>query len=278
MSNLKILWPQVQVTCANWQSWQSFSDLRPANNLWGRERGHWAERAAASVDPMFLDFDMGAASTVQVDTLYLGQISYYYGSISTVRVQRAASVSAIPPSVGAGTDLYLNSSFTSATLTGVTRNRRGPEDFVATWSLSTAARCIRLWLTPVSSLSIFLSKAFICQAFDFNREVETYSPSLPQNRDARWESPGGQIYSARSLPQPYRFELVWRGVTNAKVTEFANIARYSNEISYALYNTGYTALLADVGVLNVKLIDWSSERTSEISDYNTVSAVFEECT
>ena len=277
MSNLTILWPQVAIQAVAWQSWQTFREDRPAQNLWAKERGQWAERAAASTDPMFLDFDMGASSTVQVDTLYLGQISYLYGSISTVRVQSAASVSAIPPSTGAGTDLYLNSSFTSATLVGVTRNRRGAEDFVASWALSSAARCIRLWLTPTSSQTIYLSKTFVCKAFDFGREVESYAPSLPQNEDAKWDSPGGQIYSVRSKPQPYRFELVWRGVTNAKVTEFAGIARYANEISYALYNTGYTALMNDVGVLNVKLVEWSAERTSEISDYNTVSAVFEEC-
>jgi hypothetical protein len=277
MSNLKILWPQVALKAVQLQSWQAFREDRPFDNLWCARRGAWAERAAATTDPIFLEFDQGVGNTVQVDTLYLGGINPYLTSLSSVRVQGAASFSSLPPSTGTGTDIYLNAAIGSAPLVGVQDLDWQKQDFVASFTLSAAFRSIRFWMTPSSSLALYFSKLFICEAFDFDQDCELYTPELPIDDSLRWTSPAGQVWTERQNRPAREWSFTWDGVTDAKLAAFTEIVKYSNDSSLALYNpSGYTALLDGLSVVNVRLAEWSSEEISELSDYNRVIAKFQE--
>lgn len=167
---------------------------------------------------------------------------------------------------------YTNSSWNSSTLIGP-----NSEDWVTTFTQSTAYRYWWVFLRSAANEYYRHSKLWCGRQLDMGRDVEDYTPMIIHDDKTAWKSNSGTLNSVRAKRPRYRYDLSWLGVTDSKVQDFVNyIAKNAHRSSCALYATGNTPVLSDKTVIHCKLTDWKATKLYSGSTLNDVQATFEE--
>lgn len=149
------------------------------------------------------------------------------------------------------------------------------EDYIATFSASSAFRYWRWYSIGTTTATRTVSKYYFGAAFHMGSEPEFQYDLVPFDSEYYGES-GERDMFRHDLPI-YRIKLNWTRVTDDKVTEFNNsIVRYSHRHRFFLYTTDQHQVLNNVRVLHCKLIRSNTSNAKRKVDYNDIEAEFEE--
>lgn len=149
------------------------------------------------------------------------------------------------------------------------------EDYISTFSASSAYRYFRFYTNGTNTTARNVSKVYFGTAFQMGEEPEFEWDLIPLESEYYAES--GERDLVRHDQPVYRFTFRWRSVTDAKVKEFYDsIVRYSHRHRYFLYTTDQHQVLNNLRVLHVRLIEASTENPDKKVDWNDLTATFEE--
>lgn len=168
--------------------------------------------------------------------------------------------------------VFKQASFPSATLYGPS-----DDDFVTTFTTSSSYRYWWLNFYPSTSTKFPHSKCMVGSYLDLSQDCHEYAPKIVLNENDEWFSSSNSSHASRVQRPRFRYSLAWEGVSDDKVTEFANyIAADSHRSSLALYTSANHGILENNRVVHCKLNSWSSSRTSRKGDWNQIKAEFDE--
>lgn len=243
-------------------TWDTFYDYR---NSISTERYQTAKKSA--VTGFNIEYDLGSGSTDSVSYFILARADL----LQSIGVTSLIIASASDGIGGSYSNQHTVSSFNTQTLYGP-----GSKDLLVTGLSLSAARTWKWTVSGASSSTHAFSKAYFGNAFDMGIQ-----PSFDFIREPEFTSEyitgSGTKRVSRHSEARYVFNLTWTGVSDDKVTEFVSkIASRSHLSRFFLYTTSVHYVLNSERVLHCKLIDWQSDNSAGVPDFNTVSATFEE--
>lgn len=257
---------------------QTDDPLRPLwNTLCGPRHTHG--RLASANTAFYWDLDLGTTATRTYDFLYVPHWA-------TLRYLGAGYVS-IESGVSSWSGMTLNVARSSGwpiTLYGP----RG-EDLlwtaeIATWGygsipLTTDRRYLRLGLAYANPSALYsCNKFYFGPFFDMGVDPSEAVVSRDYLKPGAFEADSGAWQAVRAEEPRYRAEVVWEGVSDAKVAAFFSEVvewdrRYGGVLLYT--RTDHT-VLENVRALHCSVLAATTQQTLNRADCNTVRATFQE--
>ena len=226
----------------------------PLDNLFGGNRVDRHHLATAASGDYRITLDLGASTTGAANFLYIARANLLqYGTVGTVTLKGHSA-----NNYGAATTVHTAASFTSTTLYGP-----DSEDYIATFSTSSAFRYWFLNYNATSATKFPHSHAFFGQYLDLgvdpvdDAEVIRTRPTDGQRK-------------ARST-----FELAYAGMSYTKmITLYDTYSRNRRHNPAILFTTSYHDVLFGDRVLFCRMLDMTSE--AKANDSYDVSVTWEE--
>lgn len=226
----------------------------PVDNLFGGNRVDRFQLATAASGDYRITLDLGASVTGAANFLYLARANLLqYGTVGTVTLKGHTS-----NTYASGTTVHNVASFTSATLYGP-----DAEDYITTFTTSTAFRYWFLNLNATSATKFPFAKAFFGQYLDLDMDPNDAATVT------RVRPTGG-----RRKPL-YTFELTYSGMTYSKmVSLYDTFARNRRHNPAVLFTTTYHDILFGHRVLFCRMLDMTSQPVA--NDSYDVAVTWEE--
>lgn len=253
MTNCLLIYPDIPVnlTGSSIREPVAASGYSPKNISTGGRAEEF--RAASATRQTVWEWDMGASYTAMPDHFALCRADLlYYSQYLPVSytIQGAADAAFTGASIVSG--LY-----GPASLTG-----NASEDFIRSISFNTAQRYWRVTLSTTNEVTHQLSKLYLGRYFDFGKE-----PTFDYAESFAYKTP------AERRP-PRRFNLTWRGITNAKKQDFiSKIAKYRDTNSVIVWDQA-DYILSNMRSCHCRIVDLKID--SVTYNNNTISVYFEE--
>lgn len=264
MTNLLIGWPDIPSAATRIYTTGTAGTVDSLYNSAAGPR-HLRSTITAGAVHFDLKFDLGT----NYDT---SRGIAEYVIVSHADLAQAAPNLAVDSSTNdfsSSTSVYLDSSFSSATLYGPYSN-----DYVATFTASSTARYWRTrFYTGAGTLAF--GKVYFGQWFDFGREPSDYVIEREPSKGGVYYTPAGTSYSYRLDEPVYRFRFTWEAVTDDKVTEFFNnIVASQNTTPVFLYTASNHEVLDSQRLVHCELVSHSVDSPAGVQDWNRVQAEF----
>ena len=171
------------------------------------------------------------------------------------------------------TPIYSKTSLSTSDLVG-----SFSQDFIDSFSTSSAFRYWWLELAGTTDVAFHgrHSKIFFGEPFDFNVELDNYTPSKVSKSNEFISSVGECRFLEVQDPY-YKFILDWVGSADDKIRDFSNlIMPLMSQTGVFVYTTSYHQVLNNRIALYGKIIDHYHDNSFEKNDYNKSLITFEE--
>jgi len=170
------------------------------------------------------------------------------------------------------TESYSDSAFDAATFYGTRDN-----DYIADFTLSSAKPYFWVDLDSDEEAKRYFSKITCGEWWNPGTEPE-YNIRRTQPKNHSFRTDSGAVEVVRPDETPYRFELAWEGVTDDVVKDWWNlVAKHADaKRGVWLYTRSRHEVLDNKRLIYCDLLSPSSRPISTVSDYNRISATFEE--
>lgn len=161
------------------------------------------------------------------------------------------------------------SSFNSASLVGPDSS-----DYVSKFTATSGYRYWWLTFLPTSTTYLQHSKDYFGSSFDMGIDPDyTFELFQPFSVDEVYDSGARRL--GRLEKNLYRFNFIWTGVSDSKLTEFIQkICNNRDRRRFLLYTQDQHQILDSQRLVHCKLTDAKTRKTWD--DYNEISATFEE--
>lgn len=169
-------------------------------------------------------------------------------------------------------EVYSDSAFDAATLYGTREN-----DYIADFTLSSANSYYWVDLDSDESAKRYFSKISCGEWWDPGTEPN-FNISRTQPKKQSFRTDSGALDVARPDETVYSIDLAWEGVTDNIVKEWWNLIAKNAAAKRGvwLYSRTRHEVLDNKQLLYCDLLNPASRPISTISDYNRISATFEE--
>jgi hypothetical protein len=228
-------------------------------------RRYYRTLFAATSAAQYIIFDLGADYTTKQNTadhfiVARGDLMNLSAGFRDVSLQRSDD---------GNTWTDVASTSTGATATGPRLN-----DYIKTFTITTAYRYWRMVYTDGTPQTFQHSKIYLGKFFTFDFDCSYSFEKIPL-KDSIWYSSAGAQYFSRNDEPLYKFKFVWEFQTDATVKSFEDkIAKRMRECPVFLYTTAEHQILDNVGLLHARLTDYKVEKAW--NNLNTIKATFEE--
>lgn len=262
MSNLKIGYLDIPFRAISVTSNITHPDLFPYDNWIGGPKYTRSKAASNNTDTQ-LTCDMGLNNTATANFLYIANAKKLKSDSVTVALRRSSDGSS-----------YSNEQ--SISMSGQTLYGPRSDDFITTFSTSSAYRYWQIRLTAGASTDFQCSKFFFGTYLDFSLDCDYEYTREVRNIDTERADSGAE-YIANTDHPTYEFKLRWKGLTDAEITSFVTyIARYRNKSPIPLFTTSVHSILDNQRIIYAKLTSYEHQKVDKIPDYNRLTATFEE--
>lgn len=233
-----------------------------SNLVRGRRENYFISQTAHT--GYLITWDVGSGNTMKADHVIVARADKIQtGGMDRVRLQHSSD------------DVTYASAHDDASFD--TANLVGPrfEDYIGTFTETALLRYWRYRHDGTPTITHVLSKVYFGLFFDFGVEPDDYEIKwIPKSQTTSFKAGSGTEFFHRPNEPVYQFTGIWRGVTNALLTSFAEKAATAERDGCFLYTATQTELLDDHTLLHCRLVDWSSEMI--FNDWHLVRATFEE--
>jgi hypothetical protein len=193
----------------------------------------------------------GAYTTVTTINLYNSNTSITsgYGGLNSAAISGPSSVSKVGPRA---------------------------EDYYQAINMSTPARFWNIELACSTAADVKAGKIYLGNGLDLGREPAYQFERVPLAKaDAR--NTGGGFERNISTEYVYRFQFEWERITDANTQAFFDyVAEGATRDRFFLYTTANHHILNNERLVHCKLLEARSDNSSQRSNYNTITAEFEE--
>jgi hypothetical protein len=151
------------------------------------------------------------------------------------------------------------------------------EDYLRTFTTSSAFRYWWVELTNNASKKFTHSKLFIGQSVDLGDTIEDISCIKEVQSSSNYQASSGAIDSSRSYDDPYIIRITWRGITDTQLNDFTNRVGKNNAARKGMFlaTVDNHDVLDGLKCIYVKLKSYSVNDQIK-NNYNSLTAEFEE--
>lgn len=251
-------------------------DYPVAATFYGRGYTHARiSTAATSVD---ITFDLGTGNSRAVDHLVIGGIK------SLV----AASTTGVVLSGSNDGTTWVSQLGTTANF--LTRTANGPyqDDVIFTPTYNdeiagtiSAYRYFKVSISKASGTAQFaFRKLYFGEAFDMGKEPDNYNLEVLTEGDAdTWKYPRGHTILSKAYYPKHKVTVEWDGISDLMANDFLNnLVNDPYRSTVYLYAANYQDPLYDNKLMHCRVVsnECSVYKDNEVSNWNTITAVFEE--
>lgn len=271
-SKLLIAYPDIPAAALSITAGHTYAeDTHMRNTCWGM-RHTLGQLATATADPHYVHWDLGAAAsapkTAQYFIIARADILKTQG-VTTVTLKGSPSARVDGSS---GTTVFTNADFQNATLTGPKSN-----DYLITGAASSAYRYWWIDFANGSTSKYGRSKTYFGSFLDLGVDPSRYSYMLLEDNSGELAFPSGNIRMVKINEPRYRFEIEWRGVTDALAQNFADLVLANPTRHYVFLYATNTQILGGQTLVHCKAVaeECVISKTNK-KDYAVVHGVFEQ--
>ena len=274
MTNLLILYPQIQADATNYKTYTDDTAEDPneyefdlfRNSLKGERYQLWRSGYVASEHNAVYDLGNDGTDdiTASCNFVVLSRLDYMAASATTIdfALQSSSDDSSY-------TDRHTITDLSSATLTGVWGN-----DYVSVFADTSAFRYWRAHFpkTSGSDYQLVIGKIYFGSYFDMGRDPRWQISRLKEG-DVSYTTSGGIEYTGRIQHPMYEIKLMWEGVTDAVLASFQSeivAKRYNTPVF--LYTQSFHDPLDGKQLIHCKLTEIETE--NKYTDWNVVTCTF----
>ncbi len=212
--------------------------------------------------------DLGLGNTATADHMILSHAGTYTGFTD---VGAFNSNTAINAGYGA-----LNA-ITISSPSAVSKVGPRGEDYIAFGAMSTPARYYAVEFTsPPGALDVKMGKIYLGNGLDLGREPAYQFERVPLAKAVARNTGGGYDRNV-STEYVYRFQFEWERITDANTQAFFDhVAEGATRDRFFLYTTANHHILNNERLVHCKLKEARTDNSSQKSNYNTITAEFEE--
>lgn len=276
-SSFLILKPDVPDAALVVSSSTSFEEDYPiAATFYGRSYTH--ARISSAVGSLDITFDLGTGNSRAADHFVIGGIKSLI-SASTNGVVLSGSNNGTTWTQQLGT----TSNFLTRTINGPYQD---DVIFTATYNdeiagTISAYRYFKVTISKTSGTAQFaFRKLYFGEAFDMGKEPDNYNLEVLNENDAdTWRYPRGHTILSKAYYPKHKVTVEWDGVSDAKANDFLDkLVNDPYRSTVYLYASNYQDPLYDNKLMHCRIVssECSVSKDNEVTNWNTVIAVFEE--
>lgn len=267
MSDLLILGPDIPQRATRFNAANSFysagnelTDYPAANTMRGPRWWRW--QSSSDSTSHVLQYDMGPGNTRACDFVIYSRLDALRASASTIQMQILDSN---------------DYDFTAFTVVDSVADIDVPtlynNDYISLFTQTAGFRYWRMAMTTGgAAFANNIGKIYFGQRFDMGPDVDDYSIERSSPKLARAGTSAGSLFIGRSDFPRYEYEIIWEGVTNAKVaTFFTDFVEKRYTTTFFLYTQNYHDILNNNRLLHVALMDAKTSNPDEKEDYNKLT-------
>lgn len=241
-------------------------------------RGYTHARISTAETSVDITFDLGTDNSRTVDHLVIGGIK------SLV----AASTTGVVLSGSNNGTTWVSQLGTTANF--LTRTANGPyqDDVIFTPTYNdqiagtiSAYRYFKVSISKASGTAQFaFRKLYFGEAFDMGKEPDNYNLEVLTEGDAdTWKYPRGHTILSKAYYPKHKVTVEWDGISDLMANDFLNnVVNDPYRSTVYLYAANYQDPLYDNKLMHCRVVsnECSVSKDNEVSNWNTITAVFEE--
>lgn len=257
-----LAFPDIPVNAVKVVTDQTWADFRPHWNLFRGQRYHHGQLAAATASDRNITFTMNDGAPRSASYVILSRADLLLAQgMTAYTLSRSTD--------GSSWTTAYTSTLSTSNLVG---NRS--QDIIMTFTQTSAYQYWRSSIACPSATTRFC-KLYFGNLFDigYGPEECRFEIVKPLRQDFMADS-GAAHQTESGLPR-YRWNIVWDGITDAKVQEFKNLLR-PNYQGFFLYSPDQYALLGGNSLCHVRLVNFQKDDQEGFPNWNRISCEFEE--
>lgn len=268
-SKLLIAYPDIQAAALDTTSDGTYAEDTPLQNTFYGMRHCIGQLATAAADHYAL-WDLGLGVTQSANYII-------FARADVLKTQGVPSIvlkghTGTRVNATTGTTVWSNALFTGETLVGPQAN-----DYVATFTASTAFRYWWINFTAATTAKFGRSKNYIGTFLDLGEDPDSFSYSLLQDNSGELAFPTGQVRMTRIAEPRRTFEINWTGISDANAQLFAEKVLADPWRRYVYLYATNTQILGGQSLVHCRVVpEQCAIRKSNKKDWAYIRGVFEE--